>query len=556
MRRVLILAAFAFAAPLAAQPAAPAAAVASRSPAELLTLHRELRDYMVPRYTTGVVLVSGGQVGEDYSDALMTSKLAGLAAFERRLAAMPVRDWPASAQVDWLVVKSILNGYRFNLEVLRPWRRDPGFYLDPLLRVAFTDVPATGEALATLRAELDAIPAMLTRAQATLRDVPADFADLAIRNLEQSDGVNHYHPVRDRPPAGIIGWYEDLAARARTSQSDLLPAAERALAATRAFRDWLRAERPRMTARAGVGDARLQWYLTHVRMVPYSTDEMLTLAEREHQRLSASYALRRHRNRALPELPISTSRPEQEARVADTDQRLRRFLTDNQIITIPPYIGALRANAPFIDRASGPNFWENIQWRDPIPDHLHATIPGHYFDAEVQRRDTNPIRGPYSDGVRVEGWAMYLEEAMPLVGALEGHSPRAAEFVDLFGIFRATRVPADINMQRNRWTVAEAVAAMRGGTPTLDEDVARVDAEIYLRRPPGYGLAYTIGKLQIDALLAEQLRRLGDRFVLRDFHDRFLAAGRIPVALIRYEMTGDPQSVAPYWQTPPIPTAE
>lgn len=38
-----------------------------------------------------------------------------------------------------------------------------------------------------------------------------------------------------------------------------------------------------------------------------------------------------------------------------------------------------------------------------------------------------------------------------------------------------------------------------------DTDAARVDAGIYLRRPPGYGLAYTIGKVQTHALLAGRL---------------------------------------------------
>jgi uncharacterized protein (DUF885 family) len=126
---------------------------------------------------------------------------------------------------------------------------------------------------------------------------------------------------------------------------------------------------------------------------------------------------------------------------------------------------------------------------------------------------------------------------MMTAGAVK--QPRAREFIQLFGIFRAARVPADIRMQQNEWNVAQAVAYMRRMTPWLDEDVARVDAEIYLRRPPGYGVAYTIGKLQMDALLAERSMQLGPKFVIRDFHDQFLAAGQLPVA--------------PFWSTPPIP---
>lgn len=181
-------------------------------------------------------------------------------------------------------------------------------------------------------------------------------------------------------------------------------------------------------------------------------------------------------------------------------------------------------------------------------------IPGHRFDAVLAARDTRPIRGSYSDGGRAEGWATYLEEAMMLAGGTR-HTPRADEFMQLFGIFRAARVPADIGMQHNRMTVAEAVAAMRARTPWLDEDVARVDAEIYLRRPPGYGVAYTIGKLQMDALLADRAAQLGEAFSLREFHDAFLAAGRLPIALTRYEMTGHGEEVALFWTTPPIPPA-
>ena len=521
---------------------------------QLLALHEELRAYMVPAFTSSVVLDSGARVGDEYAESLMRSKLAGLAPFEARLKAMDVASWPRSMQVEWLAVKSLLNGYRFNLEVLRPWRRDPGFYLDPLMRVAFAEVPAQGEGLQRLRTQLRAVPSMLGAARGNLTEVAGDYADLALFNLDNSDGVNHYHPYRKVPPAGIIGWYDDLLGRARASQPELVPEVAAARKSVVEFRDWLRSRRSTMTARAGVGADRFQWYITHVRMVPYTTAEMLVLAQREHERLSGALALTRHRNRKLPQLQLSQNAAEQAGKIAETDKRVRDFLRREEIVTIPGDVGELGSNTPWIQRPGGPNFWEQIQFRDPVPDHLHAVIPGHRFDAKLAERDKRPIRGPFSDGVRAEGWATYLEEAMTLAGAPV--SPRAEEFIQLFGIFRAARVPADIQMQHNRWSVAEAVASMRRMTPWLDEDVARVDAEIYLRRPPGYGLAYTIGKLQMDSLLAERARQLGAGFVLRDFHDQFLAAGRLPISLIRYEMTGERNEVDRLWRTPPIPAAD
>jgi hypothetical protein len=520
----------------------------------LVALHEELREYMLPGFTAGVVMDSGARIGDVYADELMTQKLAGLGALETKLAALPVETWSRAGQVDYLAVKSILNGYRFNLEVLRPWKRDPGFYLDPLMAVAFTEVTGSEEDIAKLRARLRQVPPLLASAQGNLTEVAGDFADLALHNLENSDGVNHYHPYRPVPPAGIIGWYDDLLARSTAARPDLVADVVAARDAVVGFRDWLRAGRAQMTAPGGVGAERYDWYIRHVRMIPLTAAEMLTLAEREHERMTAALALLRHRNRGEPALTLSQSAAEQAGKVAATDKAVRRFLTEQDIVTIPDFVGELGSNTPYIERPGGPNFWEQIQFRDPIPDHLHAVIPGHRFDAVLAARDTRPIRSSYSDGGRAEGWATYLEEALMLAGATSDR-PRADEFMQLFGIFRAARVPADIAMQQNRWTVAEAVNSMRARTPWLDEDVARVDAEIYLRRPPGYGIAYTIGKLQMDALLADRASQLGEAFSLREFHDAFLAAGRLPIALVRYEMTGAGEEVALFWKTPPVPSA-
>ena len=521
---------------------------------QLVTLHQELRQYMLPGFTDEVVLDSGARIGDVYADDLMAQKLAGLERFDTGLAALPVTSWPRAQQADYLAVKSILNGYRFNLEVLRPWKRDPGFYLDPLMAVAFAEVSGDKADVAKLRSRLREVPPLLASARVNLKEVAGDFADLALHNLDNSDGVNHYPPYRTTPPAGIIGWYEDLLARSRTARPDLVTDVTAARDALVAFRDWLRAERPFMIAPGGVGPERYDWYIRHVRMIPLTAAEMQTLAEREHERMTAALVLLRHRNRDLPQLTLSQGAFEQAGKIAATDRIVRQFLREEKIITIPEDVGDLGSNTPYIERPGGPNFWEQIQFRDPIPDHLHAVIPGHRFDAVLAEQDTRPIRGRYSDGGRSEGWATYLEEALMIAGATR-HSPRADEFIELFGIFRAARVPADIAMQQNRWSVAEAVAYMRGRTPWLDEDVARVDVEIYLRRPPGYGIAYTIGKLQMDALLADRASQLGEAFKLDEFHDQFLAAGRLPIALTRFEMTGLDDEVALFWNTPPIPPA-
>jgi hypothetical protein len=488
----------------------------------------------------------------DYGRSAMEARLAKLANLRARLDDLDVASWPRERQSEYLAVRALFDQQEFLLRVSRPWARDPGFYVDQLQRFAFTSLPAEGAKLEQLRQELAAVPRIVAAAQKTLDDVATDYARLALHNLRHTDGVGHGHPYRAVPPAGVIGWYEDLLGRARSTQPELVPAVEAALASVRELDGWLERSMPGFRGKAGVGRARYDWYLRHAKLIPHTADELVLLSEMEWERVTGWYAIARHRNRNLPELEPSPTADEYARRIAATDRNIREFLRREQILTIPPYVGELDTNAPFIQRPTGLNFWEYVQFRDPHPDHLHAVIPGHRFDGLVEDNNKHPVRGQVSDGVRAEGWGVYLEEAMMQAGVLADR-PRVDELIYLFGIFRAARVPADVGMQRNEMTVEQAVQYMRGRTPFLDADVARVDAEIYLRRPPGYGIGYTVGYLQMRKLLADRRWQLGERFVLKDFHDDFLSRGRLPISLLRWEMTGLDDEVRQLWHWEPLP---
>ena len=93
----------------------------------------------------------------------------------------------------------------------------------------------------------------------------------------------------------------------------------------------------------------------------------------------------------------------------------------------------------------------------------------------------------------------------------------------------------------------EAIQYMVDLVPYMEEDLARYDLQIYLRRP-AYGMNYTIGMAQIEELLAREAIRLGGDFDLGVFHDTFLSKGMIPIALIGWEMSGDDEAYA--WLLP------
>ena len=488
----------------------------------------------------------------DYSADAIAKREQDLAALRSRLDDMNVASWPHVQQAEYLAVRAQFDAQLFRLKVSRPWARDPGFYVDQLQRFAFTELPVANADKAKLERQLAAVPMIVTAAKQNLDHVALDYATLAIHNLTTPDGVGHGHPYRATPPAGVIGWYDDLLSRAQSAQPELAPAIGQARLAAEDLLQWLDDNASGFTDNAGVGAEQYDWYLKHAKLLPYTSDDLVMLGDQEWDRLFSFYALARHRNRDLPELAPATSAKDYKKRIEKTDRNIRRFLKRENIITIPDYVGVLGTNAPFIDRPGGLNFWEAVQFRDPHPDHLHAVIPGHRFDGLVEDNNEHPVRGRISDGVRAEGWGVYLEEAMMQAGVLEDH-PRVDELIYLFGIFRAARVPADVGMQRNEMTVKHAIDFMRAKTPWLDENVARVDAEIYLRRPPGYGVGYTIGNLQMRGLLADRANQLGDEFDLKAFHDAFMASGRLPISLIRWEMTGLDDEVREFWRRTPMP---
>lgn len=513
---------------------------------QFVALFAEFNASKDPRPVDGVV---------DYSPAAVERRRSELRAFQARLPGFAVARWDRHQQVDYLAVRAQMDLHDFTLNVTKPWARDPGMYVDELQRLAYAELPLKAEALPAFQARIKAIPAYLAQARTNLDSVAADYADLAIHSLSNGDGVGHGMPYRAVEPAGLIGWFADLRSRAEKQQPALvedIKAAEQAIAA---YRDWLVVNRPKMTARAGVGKAAYDWFLTNVRLMPYDSDQIVTLAQRELERHWAFYTTERHRNRKLPELQLPKSAAEYEAQLAGTDAKIRQWLKDEAIVSIPDYIPStyqeVGFNAPWIVRPTGPMFWEQIQYRDASPDHLHATFPGHRFDGMTGQRLVHPIRKHIRDSGRTEGWGFYLEETALQLG-LFGDRPRTRELIYIFGVFRAARTIGDVKMQRNEMTVGETMRFWKQWTPHLDDNVARVDAGIYIRRPPGYGMTYTIGMMQLQKLLVDRKRQLGDAFSLKDYHDYLMNTGRLPVSLLRYDLTGYDDEVKQFWTHTPL----
>ena len=64
----------------------------------------------------------------DYRQESFEKRHAKWAQFKTELLAIDKSQWSVSQQIDWFVMLAELNGYEFNVKVLKPWQRDPAFY--------------------------------------------------------------------------------------------------------------------------------------------------------------------------------------------------------------------------------------------------------------------------------------------------------------------------------------------------------------------------------------------------------------------------------------------
>jgi hypothetical protein len=289
-----------------------------------------------------------------------------------------------------------------------------------------------------------------------------------------------------------------------------------------------------------IGLEHFNWYVQHVLMMPYTANELLALAERDLTRTLANLAYEENRNRKLPPLLPAANAEEYAHRVAEADRLTRRWLRDGNILTVPEDTPATPATVPWQEtghQVTPTHYWQAIQFRDPLPDHLHAGIPGHRYDGTVMRRNPRPIRAGHSDRGRSEGWGFYLEE-MALMSGLLDERPRSRELFHNFQLFRYVRMVLDIKMAAGEMTPAQAVAYQKHWVPLMEDQVAWSEGSGYYANPSA-GTSYPAGKYQIEALVANLRRQLDTKFDLRAFHDRFMEAGPIPIVLIEWELTGD-----------------
>ena len=506
----------------------------------------------------------------DYSASAMATKAAALPRWRKRLDAMDPRSWPMAEQNDYKLVNAEMNGLDFNLRVLRPWARDPAFYVNlwssrsdvpsregpvpyPEIQLYNYRFPLDAGAQKDLTAKIGMIPAFLAEARENLK--ASNARDLWVYGEEELRNQSRTLASFEAGTLTVQTLAEHQHADLSGASPELRAAVTSARKATDEFVAWLEKLAPTKTGPSGVGKENYTWYQQNVHFIPYNWDEEVVLLRRELERAQSSLRLEEHNNRNLPPLEAAADAAAFDKMAHDRLDKFVDFLVKQEIIPDKPYIRPALAEelGQFVPEEQRV-FFTRITHREPMVLFSHDY---HWIDLSRMRDEPNP--SPIRQQVllfniwdnRAEGFATAFEELVMHAG-LYDDNPRAKELVWIALANRAARGLASLYVQANQFTLEQAGHFQAEWTPrgwaNAKDSLTTFEQLLYLRQP-GYGSCYITGKMLTDELITEyahQQELAGKPFVLRDFMDRFNSEGMIPILLMESEMVaGSARSFGP-----------
>ncbi|MDR5694812.1 MAG: DUF885 domain-containing protein [Armatimonadota bacterium] len=502
-----------------------------------------------------------GQVG-DYRPESVAEYLRRLRGICREVEAIPPGELPPLERYEADLIRWRTRREEFYWEEFREQERNPIAFIDLLdvsgyLKRAYAPVE---ERLVALARHLREVPRVLEMARHLLR-LPLSYP-VVETSIEAYSG---YHRFLTELPAMLPPAPERL-------KDEIREACAGALDALKEFLAFLEGERGRATGQFAIGEELFSRMLEAEELVNTPLEELLAKGEELLQRnleLVREAAARISPGKDPREVMASLAKNHpprerllEEAR--ETLDRLRQFLLDHPIVTLPtedlpivaetpPYdrwaFAMMDTVGPFEERATESYYYITLpeeSWPPEVQEawltkfdrstlqavSIHEVYPGHFLHLIFLRKVPSPIAKAFHSYAFVEGWAHYCEEMLLEQGYGSGDLPlRLGQLSE--ALLRNVRYLVAIRMHTRGMTIEEATRAFIEYA-YMEELPARKEA-FRGSFDPMY-LNYLLGKLLILELREDYARVQGEEFSLRAFHDRLLSLGAPPLPLARKQL--------------------
>ena len=160
----------------------------------------------------------------------------------------------------------------------------------------------------------------------------------------------------------------------------------------------------------------------------------------------------------------------------------------------------------------------------------HEAVPGHHLQIAIMQEleDIPEFRRHEGSTAFIEGWALYTEKLSKEMGFYKD------DFSDYgrlsFELWRAVRLVVDTGLHFYKWDRDKTIQYCKDNTGLENHEIeTEVDRYIAM---PGQALAYKVGELKILQLREKAKAALGSGFDIKNFHDRLLGNGALPLSVL------------------------
>ncbi len=164
---------------------------------------------------------------------------------------------------------------------------------------------------------------------------------------------------------------------------------------------------------------------------------------------------------------------------------------------------------------------------------LHEASPGHHLHFSLQLEMSIPkFRRFGSVNAFSEGWGLYAETLGKEMGLYQDANAYAGYLT--LDMMRAARLVVDTGLHAKGWTREETIMYLM--EKVGDSEASAISYTERYMAWPGQALSYKIGGLKIMELRLRATKALGAKFSLAKFHDKVLAEGNLPLAMLETKL--------------------
>jgi len=471
--------------------------------------------------------------------------------------------------LDYPVLATRMKREIYWIEKWRFWERSPLFYKDIIMEGIFNllsrDFAPLEERLRSLIAREKDVPGVLAAARENLVDPPVEYTQQAI---DQLDGAIDFF---SRLPPEFSGYVdEDLFSEFKATNT-------RVIEELKAFHVFLKDDLlHRSHGKFAVGEAEIQAIIDAEEMIDVPVLEILDILYRDLmtvEREIDTQGIKINPDATTEELVLemrSRHAPPEALKkeIQHECKRIRSYLTEYDFITIPPEMPDVIVE-PMPDYASGggmmltPGPFETVakesylKLQIPRPDWtkeridglwsdfnhyslvllvIHECYPGHHTQFYLEKFVPMRASRDHDSDSNSDGWAEYAKFtfAEDILAPMDPFYQLAA-LLSKRSYIAAAIAGLEIHLEHR--TLEEA-------SDFLMEKQGRTKENTYiwvLNRATHYPthLTYYIGNKMVRKLRDDYQKLKGEAFSLKEFHDRFMSYGLIPLKVIRQDMLGD-----------------